>query len=267
MGIRTRATGAAGRGDRNGTAVAAQTGASAPWLRSPDGLANDADRRSLRLRAPERVRQEQGSAATDHHGSVVTVQAPSEAARAPHLVEWFRRSSRPTFFLRPDSLEVYDLNPSARAMLETRGPLFLVGNRLRLAGGRQAMEKFQTFLAGLATRPRAHAVRHGDDHVVLKVKPLPNTGFVAIQVFPAQGTPASGGDALWADTRAAFGLTPAEDRLLKMMVEGANAEELAIRLGISIETVRTHVRRAYAKLGVVNREQLFATLSAFRLRL
>lgn len=68
------------------------------------------------------------------------------------------------------------------------------------------------------------------------------------------------------DTGAIFGLTPAEDRLLKILMGGANAEDIADILGISIETVRTHLKRSYAKIGVANREQLFATMAAFRLR-
>lgn len=100
-----------------------------------------------------------------------------------------------------------------------------------------------------------------NEHVVLRVEKVPDAGLIAIQTFPTAGC-----DTLWADTGAIFGLTRAEVRLLKTLMGGANAEELTGILGISIETVRTHLKRSYAKIGVANREQLFATMGAFQLR-
>lgn len=233
----------------------------ASWPHGPAALLGEAEWNARRAWSTP-------SGPAERVGRAAIRDAQSEAANetAPHLVEWFRRSARPILFLRPDTLEVRDLNASARALLEARGAVSMVGNRLQLAGGRGAVDAFRTFLAEMESRPRAYAVRDGDDHVILKIKPLPHTGLVAVQVFPARRRGRGAEHVLWADTRAALGLTSAEDRLVKLMMDGANAEEAARQLGVSIDTVRTHVKRAYAKLGVANREQLFATLSAFRLR-
>ncbi len=45
-------------------------------------------------------------------------------------------------------------------------------------------------------------------------------------------------------------LTPAEKRTLLALVDGDAAEDVAIRTGTSITTVRTHIRNVLSKLGV-----------------
>jgi DNA-binding CsgD family transcriptional regulator len=44
---------------------------------------------------------------------------------------------------------------------------------------------------------------------------------------------------------------------------GRTAEEASHELGVSLETVRTHIKRAYAKLGVCSREGFFHRLTPF----
>ena len=66
-----------------------------------------------------------------------------------------------------------------------------------------------------------------------------------------------------ADLRAAFGLTPTESRVAYHLICGLTAEETAQELGISLETVRTHIKRAYAKLDVSSREAFFHRLTPF----
>ena len=51
------------------------------------------------------------------------------------------------------------------------------------------------------------------------------------------------------------GLTPAETRVLAHLACGLRNSEIAGRLFISVETVRTHVRRILSKLGVASRTQ------------
>ncbi len=49
-----------------------------------------------------------------------------------------------------------------------------------------------------------------------------------------------------------FGLSPRETEVLRGMVEGLSYKMVAGRLGISFETVRTHVKKIYHKLDVCN---------------
>jgi DNA-binding CsgD family transcriptional regulator len=66
-----------------------------------------------------------------------------------------------------------------------------------------------------------------------------------------------------ADLRSAFGFTHTEGRVAYHLLCGCTAEETAQELGVSLETVRTHIKRAYAKLGVSSREGFFHRLAPF----
>jgi DNA-binding CsgD family transcriptional regulator len=50
-------------------------------------------------------------------------------------------------------------------------------------------------------------------------------------------------------------LTPAETKTLSVLALGESNREIAARLGVSIETVRTHVKRVLGKLSVRTREE------------
>lgn len=51
-------------------------------------------------------------------------------------------------------------------------------------------------------------------------------------------------------------LTPREANVLEMLQEGRTNAEIAHRLSIGIETVRTHARNIYRKLGISSRREL-----------
>jgi DNA-binding CsgD family transcriptional regulator len=53
-------------------------------------------------------------------------------------------------------------------------------------------------------------------------------------------------------------LTPREREVLLLLAEGLQLDEIAQRLGIGLETVRTHVRNAGARLGALNRTHAVA---------
>lgn len=53
-------------------------------------------------------------------------------------------------------------------------------------------------------------------------------------------------------------LSPREREVMSAMAEGATAEGAATQLGVSIETVRTHVRNAIRKIGARNRVHAIA---------
>lgn len=66
-----------------------------------------------------------------------------------------------------------------------------------------------------------------------------------------------------AELETAFGVTPAEHRTLVLMMQGSSVTEIAAELEKSVLTVRTHVKRLYAKLGVQSREQMFARVGPY----
>lgn len=55
-------------------------------------------------------------------------------------------------------------------------------------------------------------------------------------------------------------LSPRERQIAVLVAQGLPTKAIALRLGISIWTVATHVRRMYARFGVSSRAALVARL-------
>ena len=62
------------------------------------------------------------------------------------------------------------------------------------------------------------------------------------------------------DLRLVFNLTPGEQSVILGLLRGQSASEIAVDTRRSILTVRTHLKRAYIKIGVRSHSQLFARL-------
>ncbi|MBN9063729.1 MAG: helix-turn-helix transcriptional regulator [Rhizobiales bacterium] len=57
-----------------------------------------------------------------------------------------------------------------------------------------------------------------------------------------------------------FALTSAEARLLGLFAAGMDVEDAAIKLGVSVATVKTHRTRMFAKIGVQRRADCLQAL-------
>ncbi len=66
------------------------------------------------------------------------------------------------------------------------------------------------------------------------------------------------------DIDVVFRLTPAEHRIVLRSLSGQTVSSIAAALGLSLDTVRTHIRRIYSKLGVGSREELLGRLAPYR---
>ena len=82
---------------------------------------------------------------------------------------------------------------------------------------------------------------------------LPALQGAARRIATSQMLPAFERDA--ATLVAERGLTPAETRVLHVLLLGLSNREIAERLGLGIDTVKTHVRRIFRKLSVASRAQ------------
>lgn len=71
--------------------------------------------------------------------------------------------------------------------------------------------------------------------------------------------------ARYANLAAIFNLTASEHRVLLEMIEGHDARGAAAKFDLSIDTVRSHIRGIYAKIGAGSREELFSKLRPHRL--
>jgi DNA-binding CsgD family transcriptional regulator len=69
----------------------------------------------------------------------------------------------------------------------------------------------------------------------------------------------------WPDFGPIFGFTTAEASIVRQLLEGATGEAIATGMGISINTVRTHISHVYEKLGISSREQLWRRLAPYRI--
>ena len=87
------------------------------------------------------------------------------------------------------------------------------------------------------------------------------------RILASRGTTAEDPTRLRGDNpkEAAPELTTRQIEILRFMARGAQAQEVASTLGISVNTVRTHIQRILRRLGV--RNQLEAVAKAFRERL
>jgi DNA-binding CsgD family transcriptional regulator len=99
----------------------------------------------------------------------------------------------------------------------------------------------------------------------------PDDGALLLTGVPLDGSPGSGVGLtireIEVDTRyelpdlePIFGLTPSEQQIVGLLLAGLSSAEIATKLDKSILTIRTHVKHAYAKLGISSKEQLFAKL-------
>lgn len=58
-------------------------------------------------------------------------------------------------------------------------------------------------------------------------------------------------------------LSPSEGRIVELLLAGAETGRIAQTMDVSLETVRSHLKRAYQKMGVRSRGELFAQALAF----
>jgi DNA-binding CsgD family transcriptional regulator len=60
--------------------------------------------------------------------------------------------------------------------------------------------------------------------------------------------------------RERFGFTPTESRVAELLCRGLTPARIARELGVSVETVRCHLKQAFMKAGVHRQAELVATL-------
>jgi len=56
-------------------------------------------------------------------------------------------------------------------------------------------------------------------------------------------------------------LTPREDEVLKYLAQGLTNKEISARTHLAVDTVKTHLRSIYRKLGVTNRSQAISKIA------
>jgi DNA-binding CsgD family transcriptional regulator len=159
-------------------------------------------------------------------------------------------------------------NLAATTMLNAKYPFTLNGGRLILPQTaatealREAVRNTATGSLTSMSRGAGIPVSLDDEApMVLHVMPLLRSEYyhyaeqratAAIFASPAT-TPLQ----MPADALALFyGLTPAESRVFEMLVAGETQSEIALKLGLAISTIKTHLHRVFEKTGCTRQVDL-----------
>jgi DNA-binding CsgD family transcriptional regulator len=93
---------------------------------------------------------------------------------------------------------------------------------------------------------------------------MPNDGTIAL-IVPMTRTPRAGNDSnRGISPPAHWELTSAEVRVVQSLATGLRPSEMATSLGLSVHTIRTHLKRAMTKAGVHSQAALVARVYSFR---
>lgn len=180
---------------------------------------------------------------------------------------WFRLSPAPIMIVDIRTREILAANRAAEAM--THGAAFALagGNRLLFAD-RHLDDDFWQQLRGIESTPSVVCLRHGDDLLAISAE----SGFgdgdahAITLTFRGElfGKQVGGGKPIWASLQKAYDLTIAEERIACLLADGASVPDAAHAVGITVDTVRSHIQKIYSKVGVKSREQLTTRLARLR---
>lgn len=184
-----------------------------------------------------------------------------QSARAVgHVMAWCQNSRTPAVLAQSDSTVVWS-NDAGTALLADREHFVLRGDKLCCLDPPQE-NQFHAFIEEKRFDLNSWISRRDESILIVLREELPGDELLGLTFHRVGATV----DYLWADFGPVLGLTCAEVRVAQRLMEGAGAEGIARSLDVGIETVRTHIRRTYNKLGISSREELFARLSPYRLR-
>lgn len=177
------------------------------------------------------------------------------------LAGWLCGESRARVLVDRE-LAAYWVSDSAEALMQSERSVLHRNGRIvpkdpRLEG------ELRTFVARATDEVSTHCVanRETGGQIVLAATRLPDpwNHLVGITLRNADDQ----ATVRVADLRQPFGLTATEARVAGRLLCGNTAEETAEQMNVSLETVRTHIKRAYGKLGVRSRERFFHKLAPF----
>lgn len=178
------------------------------------------------------------------------------------MAEWAGADPARRYIVTKDLCVVW-ASESAHRFLDDATVLHRAGSAIRLTDHAQ-----QSALADLVayaddTFSTWHLSRAGSQEQLLFVarRISPGSDLVGLRI---QDT-SIGFQPQWANFAPAFSLTPAENRVALLLLDGNSAERTASLLGLGEATIRTHVKRLYLKLEVTSKEEMFRRMAGFRI--
>lgn len=167
------------------------------------------------------------------------------------LDRWIGSEREARVIVAPDGRILWT-SASARQILDAGYPFRALEGRLS-AADQILGDVLQEALTTASERSRCWLVDHASTWVIWSQR-------IERDGTPCVGLTLRGGrhNVEFTALAEAGGLTRKEARVVALMLTGADPATIAGSLNISIETLRTHVKHAYRKLGVTSRGELFA---------
>lgn len=168
--------------------------------------------------------------------------------------KWMSRDGRPRAVVGRDRAILW-CNAAARRVLVAPSPLVIRRNHLCPAKGVD-IDAVDDFLVGIGSETARLQVMDPQSElsVLLSAWSEPIDGAQAAFIeFGMRELPF---DAQQSGMAQAFALTKAECRVVDAMAVMEPPVEIAARLGVSVHTIRTHIRQIYGKLAVRSQLQL-----------
>lgn len=176
-------------------------------------------------------------------------------------VDWLKQDARPRLALDGAGKLLW-ANAAARNGLVSPLPLVLRDDRLE-AEALADVAALRAFLDGLDHRHQQLVIACGMEGAVLVIRgyvPSPGEGEVRLLDIslprPIARTKENG-------FAQYFRLTPAEAAIVDGLVRLETPVDIAEGQGVSVHTVRTHIRRIYAKVGIRSNGELLQLAMAF----
>lgn len=196
---------------------------------------------------------------------VTVAEQPRAGALRPGelALSWLDHDLMPRLLVGPQ-LDIFWENAAARTALARNNDVECRSGKLALID-RAKQGDFQSFIldSGGSSSSWCLPRADGDGHLVFTSQCIDwgGGGTYAVTFFSS----GDGFKARYADLRTAFRLTNSEAKALNELLKGKDAEQIARCAGLSIETVRTHIRNIYGKLHVNSREGLFHRVGPYRI--
>jgi DNA-binding CsgD family transcriptional regulator len=180
-----------------------------------------------------------------------------------HLEALLNHISLPMFVLHQDRMLVY-ANAVGHEQLDDANFVYLKSGRLQIRGDERSIHGFET--AVLATShgkcyPRDHfrtmsLGEHGNTKASVTIVPILNAQeedrFVAIILTAQEPEEAD----VILRLQQTLGLTPAEARVAFLICKGGRPRNIANRLSVSVNTVKSHLAHVLSKTGCSNQAAL-----------
>jgi DNA-binding CsgD family transcriptional regulator len=179
-------------------------------------------------------------------------------ASANWPARWFAQDPTPRVVVGRD-LTLLAANRRAEQLIGANGALALRDGALS-ARDRRTSQDLSAAITAAGREPcfKLVGADGGGPSLLVEIVVLDGEGIEAVGMTLRDLTAAV--EIECADLEPIFGVTPGEHQVIVQLLRGQSSRDIADRFGKSILTIRTHVKRAYGKIGVKTRGQLFARL-------